>query len=79
MILKAVVGLFVCGVVGSAVVALVLPSDQAALEAVLSVSVPTMSSHPSDEEFQKGESQKSMTQARIAAERPFAVLSRTVR
>ena len=73
MILKAMVGLFLCGVVGSAVVTLVLPSDQAALEAVLSVSVPTMSSDPSNEEFQKG-----MTQARIAAERPFAVLSRTV-
>jgi hypothetical protein len=71
MILKAMVGLFLCGVVGST---LVLPSDPAALEAVLSVSVPTMSSDPSDEEFQKG-----MTQARIAAERPFAVLSRTVR
>jgi hypothetical protein len=74
MILKAMVGLFAFGVAGSAVVALVLPSDQAALEAVLSVSVPTMSSDPSDEELQKG-----MTQARIAAERPFAVLSRTVR
>jgi hypothetical protein len=74
MISKAMVGLFVCGVLGSAVVTLVLPSDQAALEAVLSVSVPIMSSDPSDEEFQK-----SMTQARIAAERPFAVLSRTVR
>ena len=73
MILKAKVGLFVCGVVASAAIAVVEPSDQAALGAA-STRVPYMPSDLANEEFQKG-----MTQARIAAVRPFAAFTANVR
>jgi hypothetical protein len=74
MVLNAKVGVFICGIAGSAGIALMQPSDQPAAQAALAADLTTMSRDVSSEEFQKG-----MTQARVAAERPFATLAPTVR
>jgi hypothetical protein len=73
MVLNAKVALFVCGVVGSAGIALMQPSDQP--NAMALINAPVGSAEISREEFREGMAQ----QAHAAAERPFAAFAPTMR
>jgi hypothetical protein len=70
MVLKTKIGLFVCGVAGSAVISLVQPADEPIVEAPSAASVAAAPSVSSSDHVDKG-----MAVANSAAERPFAAFT----
>ena len=66
MILKAQLGLLVCGLVGSAAISL-LPPDEGSVDAASPTGAVRMSSDPSSDSFESG-----MAEAHAAAKHPFA-------